>query len=109
MFTLRISYPLSRLLVYILFTLSNTFMFNILVPVRTSDAVDFMAVNVVNGTVDVCFTNNTAYTYRNVSRRAIVNLLANPNMSLGFWINTNCINAKRVTVAHRYSYSSAAV
>ena len=83
-------------------------MFNVLVPVRTSDAVDYMTVNAVNGTVDVCFTNGNAYTYRNVSRRAIVNLLANPNMSLGFWINTNCVNSKRATVAHRYSYSIAA-
>ena len=83
-------------------------MFNIFVPVRTSDAVDFMTVNAVNGTVDVCFANGNAYTYRNVSRRAIVNLLANPNMSLGFWINANCVNSKRATVAHRYSYSIAA-
>jgi hypothetical protein len=83
-------------------------MFNVFVPVRTSDAVDFMTVNAVNGTVDVCFANGNAYTYRNVSRRAIVNLLANPNMSLGFWINANCVNSKRATVAHRYSYSVAA-
>jgi hypothetical protein len=27
---------------------------------------------------------------------------------LGFWINTNCVNSKRVTIAHRYSYSIAA-
>ncbi len=82
-------------------------MFNIFVPCRTSDAVDFMTVNIIDGSVDVCFSNSNAYTYHNVSRRAIANLLLNPNMSLGFWINANCVNSKRATVAHRYSYSIA--
>jgi hypothetical protein len=31
-----------------------------------------------------------------VSRRAILNLLAQPNMSLGFWVNQNLVNATRV-------------
>jgi len=80
-------------------------MFDILVPVRSSDAVDFLTVNPVNGTADVCFTNGNAYTYTNVSRRAIANLLVNPNMSLGFWVNNNCVNSNRVSIAHRYSYA----
>lgn len=78
-------------------------MFNVFVPVRTSDAVDFMTVNAVNGTVNVCFANSNAYTYRNVSRRAILNLLANPNMSLGFWINANLIDSKRVAFKQTYA------
>ena len=31
------------------------------------------------------------YEYNNVSRRAILNLILNPNMSLGFWTNENVL------------------
>jgi hypothetical protein len=41
------------------------------------------------------FASGHAYEYTNVSRRAIANLLMNRNMSLGFWVNQNCINSKR--------------
>ena len=36
------------------------------------------------------------YTYTNVSRRAILNLNLNPNMSLGMWFNNNLEKAERV-------------
>lgn len=62
---------------------------------RTSDAVDFMQVSPVLGVVLVEFANGYSYEYTNVSRRAICNLLMNPNMSLGFWVNQNCINPER--------------
>jgi hypothetical protein len=81
-------------------------MFTYSVPCRTSAAVEYMSANPITGVVDVCFTSGHAYTYTNVSRRAIMNLLANPNMSLGFWINTNCVDAKRVRLAHKYCYAS---
>ena len=78
-------------------------MFNTIVPVRSSDAVYFMTANPLTGVVNVTFNGGNSYKYTGVSRRAIINLLANPNMSLGFWVNKNCINAKRATVALRYS------
>ena len=78
-------------------------MFNTIVPVRSSDAVYFMTANPLTGEVNVTFNGGRSYKYTNVSRRAILNLLANPNMSLGFWVNKNCINAKRATVALRYA------
>jgi hypothetical protein len=28
-------------------------------------------------------------------------------MSLGFWVNENCVNSKRVSVAYRYQLSFA--
>ena len=62
---------------------------------RTSDAVAQLLVSPVLGVVLVEFTSGHAYEYTNVSRRAIVNLLMNPNMSLGFWVNQNCINPDR--------------
>ena len=72
-------------------------MFNAYIPVanRTSDAVYQVLVNPVLGTVLVEFRNGYCYKYSNVSRRAIINLIAQPNMSLGFWVNNNCVNAER--------------
>ena len=62
---------------------------------RTSDAVAQLQVNLISGIVFVEFANGYAYEYTNVSRRAIANLMLNPNMSLGFWVNQNCVAPKR--------------
>ena len=62
---------------------------------RTSAAIAKLEVDPVYGIAFVEFTNGYAYEYTNVSRRAILNLLMNKNMSLDFWINNNCINTKR--------------
>lgn len=63
---------------------------------RTSDAIATLQVDPVDGVALVEFENGYAYEYTKVSRRAIINLLLNPNMSLGFWVNKNCVNSKRV-------------
>jgi len=75
-------------------SLAFTYMFFRIQP-RTSDAVAFLQVSPILGVVLVEFTNGYAYEYTNVSRRAIANLLLNPNMSLGFWVNNNCIRPER--------------
>ena len=62
---------------------------------RNSNAVDYIATDLLRGKVNVQFANGSHYTYTNVSRRAILNLELNPNMSLGFWINDNCVQAVR--------------
>ena len=67
----------------------------ITVTSRTSDAVAQLVVSPVLGVVLVEFANGYAYEYTNVSRRAICNLLMNRNMSLGFWVNQNCVAPKR--------------
>lgn len=67
----------------------------ITVSPRTSDAVAQLQVDLLAGVVLVEFKNQYSYEYTNVSRRAIMNLLLNSNMSLGFWVNKNCVNAKR--------------
>ena len=54
-----------------------------------------MQVSPILGVVLVEFANGYSYEYTNVSRRAITNLLLNPNMSLGFWVNQNCIAPER--------------
>jgi hypothetical protein len=77
-------------------THSTMQLFTSIVPVRTSDAVYFMTANPLTGVVNVTFNGGRSYKYTGVSRRAILNLLANPNMSLGFWVNDNCKEHKRV-------------
>ena len=53
--------------------------------------------DVISGSVTVLFNNsNKVYRYFNVSRRAILNLCNNPNMSVGFWVNANLIKPARV-------------
>ena len=64
---------------------------NQLISIRPSTAVDVMFANPLTGTVDILFQTGHAYVYKNVSRRAIANLLLNPNMSLGFWVNDNLL------------------
>ena len=59
---------------------------------RPSDAVDTIHCNPLRGTVDVIFSNGLRYEYDNVSRRSILNLLVQPNLSLGFWVNDNCLS-----------------
>ena len=56
---------------------------------RTSEAVEAINVNPFTKVVNVRFTNGYEYKYSNVSRLAIINLLMQPNMSLGFWVYNN--------------------
>ena len=54
---------------------------------RTSTCLEAITVNPIAGTATVRFASNGyEYKYYNVSRAKILNLLVNPNMSLGFWI-----------------------
>lgn len=46
-------------------------------------------VNPVTAEAVVEYVETGAYRYWKVSRRAIMNLLMNKNMSLGLWINQN--------------------
>ena len=62
---------------------------------RTSTAVEKIQVNPFTGTVILRYTNGYEYKYSNVSRSKIVNLLINPNMSFGFWVQDLVKNAIR--------------
>ena len=53
---------------------------------RTSTAVEAINVNPFTKVVNLRFTNGYEYKYSNVSRAKIVNLMLNPNMSYGFWV-----------------------
>ena len=69
---------------------------------RTSDACTCVYVSLLKGTALVVFKNGGTYSYSNVSRRAIANLLLNRNMSLGFWVNTNCVQSDRAVTSGRW-------
>ena len=62
---------------------------------RSSDAIAHIQVSPILGVVLVEFTNGLSYEYTNVSRRSIINLMTQPNISLGFWVNANCVEPKR--------------
>ena len=67
----------------------------ITVPTRTSSAVKSLEVDAIAGEAIVTFTNGLSYLYENVSKRSIINVLFNPDVSLGFWVNNNCVNTER--------------
>ena len=61
---------------------------------RFSDAIEFAAVNVLQGRCIVRFKESGAeYLYKNVSRRRLLSLLLDNNKSLGFWIQYLSKNA----------------
>ena len=79
-------------------------MFNVqnIVPTpRSSTAVEAINVNPFTGTVNLRYTNGYEYKYSNVSRAKIVNLLVNPNMSLGFWVQELVDNSKTINYTDR--------
>ena len=80
---------------------------------RTSTCVTSIDVSPLTGTAIVEFHTGTRYEYNNVSRRAITNLLAQPNMSLGFWVNANCkakgVKCREITPASFYKHKLAKV
>ena len=68
---------------------------NIKVPYRSSSAIKSLEVDALNSKALCTFTNGKVYEYENVSKRAIINVLFNPDVSLGFWVNNNLVNTQR--------------
>ena len=61
---------------------------------RSSTCVEAIAVNPFTATAVLRFkSNGYEYKYSNVSRKKILNLLLNPNMSFGFWVQDLVKNA----------------
>ena len=82
------------------FTQPNLIMFNMFidVPSRTSTAVRSLKVDALKSQAYVEFNSGYSYAYGNVSKRAILNVLFNPDISLGFWVNHNLVNNERTHV-----------
>jgi hypothetical protein len=75
-------------------------MFNFTI-IRSSSAIAAIHCDVLNGLALVTYKNGNVYAYSNVSRRAMLNLKFNPNLSLGFWVNANLLGYDaRVRVAN---------
>ncbi len=87
-----------------LFTYFSHFMFTYSAT-RTSAAVQFVHVDLLRGVATVSFKEGNMYEYKNVSRRAILSLMNNPNMSLGFWVNHNLLDTKRTSYKLVPSYA----
>ena len=62
---------------------------------RTSSAIESLQVDALSKQAIVTFSGGDTYAYGNVSTRAIVNVLFNPDVSLGFWVNNNLIKSDR--------------
>ena len=54
---------------------------------RSSSCIDALAVDFINKVAVFRYHNGREYTYKNVSRRSILNIALNPSVSLGFWTN----------------------
>ena len=65
------------------------------VPFRTSNAIQSLEVDLLKQQARCIFKNGRGYEYGNVSKRAIANVLFNPDVSLGFWVNNNLVNTER--------------
>ena len=76
----------------------------ITVPNRTSTAIESLQVDALNSQAYVTFKNGNAYAYGNVSKRAIINVLFNPDVSLGFWVNNNLVQSERAEVLNSYDF-----
>ena len=70
----------------------------ITVPNRTSSAISSLQVDGLKKQAYVTFKNGKSYAYGNVSTRAILNVLFNPDVSLGFWVNNNLVNTERTYI-----------
>ena len=64
---------------------------------QTSSFIEYIATDFFKGSCNVKMKDGSYYVYTNVSRRSILNLNLNPNMSLGMWFNNNLDKATRVT------------
>ena len=74
---------------------------------RTSTAIESLQVDALNKQAIVTFTDGNTYAYGNVSTRAIINVLFNPDVSLGFWVNNNLLKSDRVNILNgdEFDYS----
>ena len=62
---------------------------------RTSTAIEDLQVDALSKQAIVTFSGGDTYAYGNVLTRAILNVLFNPDVSLGFWVNNNLLKSDR--------------
>ena len=76
---------------------------------RTSTAIEELQVDALSKQAIVTFSGGDTYAYGNVSTRAILNVLFNPDVSLGFWVNNHLTQSDRTTTLNgdEFDYESA--
>ena len=76
---------------------------------RTSSAIEDLQVDALNKQAIVTFKQGNTYAYGNVSTRAILNVLFNPDVSLGFWVNSNLVQSERTEILNgdQFDYETA--
>ena len=62
---------------------------------RTSNAISSLQVDGLNSQAIVTFKDGNTYAYGNGAKRAILNVMFNPDVSLGFWVNNNLVKSER--------------
>lgn len=68
--------------------------------IHKSTAIKVLAVDLIKGKAVVEFKDGHTYSYSNVSRLAILNLMLHSvEMSLGRWVNTNCVHNERAELS----------
>jgi len=77
------------------------------VPKRSSTFVQDLKVDLRNSKAVVYLDDGSVYGYRFVSKRAILNVLFNPAVSLGFWVNRNLFQSTRAVEDWRVIPESA--
>ena len=77
------------------------------VPKRSSTFLSDVKVDLANGKAVTYFEDGSIYGYRYVSKRAILNILLNPSVSLGFWCNRNLFQSSRAVEDWRVIPESA--
>ena len=65
---------------------------------RASSSIESLEVDPIEMTVDCTFKDGRSYHYENVSLPAINDVIHNENVSLGKFVNNNCVNNRLVTV-----------
>ena len=58
---------------------------------QSSSFISYINSDVLNGACYVHLKNGACYHYSGISRRALLNLKFNRNISLGMWYNYNCL------------------
>ena len=105
----RVRYNEGFKLILSLFTFIQMISMLITVPYRSSSAVSSLQVDGLKQQAYVTFKNGNSYAYGNVSRRAILNVLFNPDVSLGFWVNNNLTQSDRAILldGDQFDYKQA--
>ena len=86
---------MKELIILQLFTLFIMISMLVNVTNRTSTAIEDLQVDALNKQAIVTFSGGDTYAYGNVSTRAILSVLFNPDVSLGFWVNNNLLKSER--------------